>query len=59
VRVPKQSAEPTEMLPFTEGELEAAYERWAELDARLADKVLVFCWTGLRWAEARAMTSPT
>ena len=56
VRVPKQSAEPTEMLPFTEAELEAAYERWAEVDARLADILLVLGWTGLRWAEARAMT---
>lgn len=56
VRVPKQSAEPTEMLPFIEAELQAAYQRWAEVDARLADILLVLGWTGLRWAEARAMT---
>ena len=56
VRVPKQSAEPTEMLPFTEAELQAAYERWVEVDARLADILLVLGWTGLRWAEARALT---
>lgn len=56
VRVPKQSAEPTEMLPFAEAELEAAYELWAEIDRRLADVLLVLGWTGVRWAEARALT---
>jgi integrase len=44
------------MLPFTEAELQAAYERWVEVDARLADILLVLGWTGLRWAEARALT---
>jgi len=56
VRVPKQSAETTEMLPFTEAELEVAHERWATTDQRLADVLLVLGWTGLRWAEARALT---
>ena len=56
VMVPKQSAESTEMLPFTEAELEVAYERWAVMDERLADVLLVLGWTGLRWAEARALT---
>jgi len=56
VMVPKQSAESTEMLPFTEAELEVAYERWAAMDERLADVLLVLGWTGLRWAEARALT---
>ena len=55
VRVPKQSAESTEMLPFTEAELEVAHERWATMDQRLADVLLVLGWTGLRWAEARAL----
>jgi integrase len=44
------------MLPFSEDELEAAYEGWAEVDQRLADILLVLGWTGLRWAEARALT---
>lgn len=56
VRVPKQSAETTEMLPFAEDELEAAYQRWAGVDQRLADVLLVLGWTGVRWAEARALT---
>jgi integrase len=56
VRVPRQSAESVEMLPFSEDELEAAYEGWAEVDQRLADILLVLGWTGLRWAEARALT---
>lgn len=56
VRVPKQSAESVEMLPFSEDELEAAYEGWADVDRRLADILLVLGWTGLRWAEGRALT---
>ncbi len=56
VRVPRQSAESVEMLPFSEDELEAAYEGWTEVDQRLADILLVLGWTGLRWAEARALT---
>jgi integrase len=54
VKVPRQSAEPVEMLPFSEVELETAYEEWAEVDQRLADILLVLGWTGLRWAEAEA-----
>lgn len=57
VRVPRQSAETTEMLPFTETELEAAHERWSSADPRLADVLLVLGSTGLRWAEARALTT--
>ena len=56
VRVPRQSAETVEMMPFTEEQLEAAHAVWAELDVRLADVLLVLGWTGLRWAEARAVT---
>ncbi|WP_230207734.1 tyrosine-type recombinase/integrase [Microlunatus sp. Gsoil 973] len=56
VRVPKQSVEPVEMLPFTEDELEAAYLRWKGENARLADILLVLGWTGLRWSEVRAVT---
>lgn len=56
VKVPKQSVEPVEMLPFTEAELESAYLRWTRENARLADVLLVMGWTGLRWSEARAVT---
>ena len=56
VRVPKQSAESVEMLPFAEVELEAAHALWATRDEHLADVLLVLGWTGLRWAEARALT---
>lgn len=37
VRVPRQSTVPTEMSPFTEEELEAAYRGWHETNARLGD----------------------
>jgi integrase len=56
VRVPKQSAESTEMSPFTEGELEEVYDEWATQSEHLANVLLVLAWTGLRWAEARAIT---
>lgn len=56
VRVPKGSHVRTEMRPFTEEELEAAYARWREKDEHLADVLLIMAWTGLRWAEARALT---
>ncbi|MEU6135510.1 tyrosine-type recombinase/integrase [Nocardioides sp. NPDC047086] len=55
-KVPKQSDERTEMNPFPESDLEAAYEVWQERNKRLADILLVLGWTGLRWGEARAMT---
>lgn len=55
VRVPKQSVEATEMFPFSEAELEAAYLRWSLENQRLADVLLVMAWTGLRWSEARAV----
>ena len=67
VKVPRSSAETVEMQPFTEAELEEAHARWSEIikrsegkrkvkQERLADILLVLGWTGLRWAEARAMT---
>ena len=56
VPVPKGSEERSEMNPFTEAELEAAYKVWREQDARLSNILLVLGWTGLRWGEARAMT---
>jgi integrase len=56
VKVPKSSSEPTEMLPFAEAELETVYEGWRNRDKHLADVMLVLGWTGLRWAEARALT---
>lgn len=55
VPVPKQSAEAQEMQPFSEAELEAAYLRWQQANAHLADVFLVISWTGLRWAEARSL----
>jgi integrase len=55
VRVPRQSTVPTEMSPFTEEELEAAYRGWREQNVRLADVLLVLGWTGMRWSEARAV----
>lgn len=55
VRVPRQSMEVTEMAPFTEVELDAAYEDWRTHNERLADVLLVLGWTGLRWGEARAL----
>jgi len=54
-RVPRSSEEPTEMRPWTEADLEAAYERWHEHDPHLADVLLVLGWTGMRWGEARAV----
>jgi integrase len=55
VRVPRQSAVPTEVSPFTEEELEAAYRGWQERNPLLADVLLVLGWTGMRWSEARAV----
>jgi len=54
-RAPRSSDEPTEMLPFAEEELEMVWERWAARNRRLADIMLLLGWTGLRWAEARAV----
>ena len=55
VKVPKQSAEPVEMNPFSELELEEAHGRWGAQNAHLADVLLVLAWTGLRWSEARSV----
>lgn len=46
VGVPKSSDEPTEMMPFTENDLEAVYLRWHRADPHLADVLLVLGWTG-------------
>lgn len=54
-RVPRQSTEMHEMQPFSEGELEAAYQAWRQQNHHLADVFLVISWTGLRWAEARSV----
>lgn len=66
VKVPKSSEETTEMFPFTEDELEEAYERWCGVErihgadrvrqVRLAKILLTYGWTGVRWGEGRAMT---
>lgn len=56
VRVPRSSAEPAEMRPFTEDDLEEAHQQWQSADRHLADVLLVMAWTGVRWGEARAMT---
>ena len=55
-KVPKSSEEATEMQPFSEDELEAAYQAWRKKNRRMADVMLVLGWTGLRWAEARTLT---
>lgn len=55
VTVPKQSGEVEEMDPFTEEVLEEVHAAWATASPHLADLLLVLAWTGLRWAEARAM----
>jgi integrase len=55
IRVPKQSAESTEMMPFTETQLEEAFAEWSTANEHLAKVLLVLAWTGLRWAEARSM----
>ena len=55
VRVPRQSAVPTEMSPFTEEQLEEAYRGWHQENPRLAEVLLILGWTGLRWSEARAV----
>ena len=55
VRVPRQSTVSTDMSPFTEEELGAAYDGWRQHNARPAEILLVLGWTGLRWSEARAV----
>jgi integrase len=55
-KVPPSSEEATEMVPFSEEELEEAYLGWRAQNTRLADVMLVLGWTGLRWAEARSIT---
>jgi len=55
VAVPRSSRERTEMSPFTEADLEHHFELWAQRDETLARVLLVLGWTGLRWAEARAL----
>ncbi|MGL5862720.1 MAG: tyrosine-type recombinase/integrase, partial [Phycicoccus sp.] len=55
VRVPKQSREVDEMDPFTEAEIEAVHAEWSTCSPALAAVLLVLAWTGLRWAEARAL----
>jgi integrase len=44
VRVPKQSAESVEMLPFTEAELEEAFGVWSAHSEQLAKSS--WCWAG-------------
>lgn len=54
-RPPRPLCAPSEMSPFSETELVALVDAVAERDATLADVVLVAGWTGLRWAELRAV----
>ena len=56
VKVPRSSEERVEMQPWTEDELEFAYQRWQKEDPHLADVLLVLAWTVLRWGEALALT---
>ncbi len=53
-RVPSDPNPPTEMNPFAEDELEAAWAQWHDLSPTLADALLVLGWTGLRWGELLA-----
>lgn len=55
VLVPKQSGELEETDPFSETTLEEVYAEWTAIAPHLADLLLVLAWTGLRWAEARAL----
>lgn len=55
VAVPRSSRERAEMNPFSESDLERQHAVWADHDETLADVLLVLGWTGLRWAEARAL----
>lgn len=55
VLVPKQSGVVEEMEPFSEDALADAHAEWSEISPHLADLLLVLAWSGLRWAEARAM----
>ncbi|MFX4287027.1 tyrosine-type recombinase/integrase [Janibacter sp. G349] len=55
VTVPKQSGEVEEMDPFSEEALEEVHAEWSTVSPHLADLLLLLAWTGLRWAEARAM----
>lgn len=52
---PRPLAPPAEMRPFSEAELAALIETAATRDPRSADLLAVLGWTGLRWAEARAL----
>lgn len=54
-KVPRSSEKPTEMLPFSEEELELAWAKWSARNRRVADIMLLLGWTGLRWAEARGL----
>lgn len=54
VRVPKGSAPPVELHPFTEDELEAAHDAWALRDPRLADVMLA--WAGPVFAGPRPVS---
>jgi integrase len=55
VKVPRSSAERVEMMPWTEDELNECHAAWAAEEPRLADIFLLLGWTGLRWAEVRAL----
>lgn len=54
-RVPKVGEPPVEMHPFSESQLEDLWTAASARNARLADILLIAGWTGLRWAELRAI----
>lgn len=54
-RPPRALAPPQEMRPLSTNELHALVERIAALDPTLADVVSIAAWTGMRWAELRAV----
>ncbi|MFT3860769.1 tyrosine-type recombinase/integrase [Micropruina sp.] len=48
---------PATVNPFTADELEAAWRQWCGHSTVLADVMLILARTGLRWSEARALTT--
>lgn len=54
-RPPRPIVEPVQMRPFTEAELGTLVRAIARRDPVLADVVAIAGWSGLRWAELRAI----
>ncbi len=54
-KLPRPVGEPSEMLPFTEAELNEFTAAVRERSPWAADLILFAAWTGLRWGELRAV----